>query len=81
MSTRRLFPRHADDKLVGWPLPGTYRKTKTEEGPSAVITCPDCKKPGSLSGSHEIRDNGYVEPSVVCPCGFHEFIILADWEI
>lgn len=76
---RRVFTRHTSDELVGWPLPGNYRKTKTEDGPSAVICCPDCKLPGSISDSHEVLENGDVEPSVVCPCGFHEFITLADW--
>ncbi len=34
---------------------------------------------------HQIADDGTVSPSVVCDhppdgCGFHQFIILEDWE-
>lgn len=47
-----------------------------------VIECPGCGN--SLLGvsSHEIEENGNVNASVVCPykdCGFHEFVVLEDW--
>ena len=63
-----------------WPEPGTYRKTDVGGGRfSAVISCPECKTTGSLQGSHEVAPDGAVTPSVVCDCGFHEFIELAGY--
>lgn len=44
------------------------------------LYCPGCGRSGHLGG-HEIRPDGAVSPSVVCPfeCGFHAFVILDGW--
>lgn len=44
-----------------------------------IVYCPDCG--GGLLGdsTHRIEENGDVNNSVVCPCGFHEFIKLEGW--
>lgn len=49
---------------------------------SAVIKCPLCGFDGRLT-SHTIKQNGDVNPSVVCPnedCSFHEYITLEGWK-
>ena len=48
---------------------------------AAVVACPSCGRPFSLSpGIHVIEEGGVVSPSVVCPyrpCGFHASVRLA----
>ncbi len=69
-------------KEGSWPTNATYRKTqiKIPPGFSAVISCPHCGVVGSLDESHDIHANGEVYPSVVCHCGFHDFIILEGYD-
>jgi len=64
-----------------WPVRGTYRRTHNPGAGvhSAVISCPSCGLVGSLSGSHDVRADGEVQPSVVCACGFHEHITLEGY--
>lgn len=67
----------------GKPEKGTWHGGKKSTGVrTALLSCPDCGKIGSL-GDHKIAANGAVSPSVVCPtegCRFHEWIILDGWE-
>ncbi len=65
-----------------WPVQGTYRRTNNPGANvhSAVISCPGCGVVGSLSGSHDVHADGTVQPSVVCTCGFHEFITLEGYD-
>lgn len=72
----QLIPRGDVDLDKGsWQGGITYAGIKT-----ALISCPKCGQIASLS-YHEIDDNGFVSPSVVCPneCGFHEYIQLSLW--
>lgn len=56
---------------------------KKEDGSiTALVKCPGCGRHASLS-AHEIRHDGSVFPSLVCPydgCEFHEFVKLEDWD-
>lgn len=69
-------------KTGTWPGKGQYRKTSTQNPPgfSAVISCPGCGVVGSLDESHDVHADGTVQPSVVCTCGFHDFIVLEGYE-
>lgn len=61
--------------------PGTWKGLKTQSGRSASITCPKCSLLCVLT-DHEIKADGLVNPSVVCPspdCDFHEFVVLNGW--
>jgi hypothetical protein len=63
-------------------IPGTWKGLKIEAGRSASLTCPECENLAVLI-DHEIKADGSVNPSVVCPtdgCKFHEFVILKDWK-
>lgn len=63
-------------------LPGTWKGLRASGKRSASFTCPRCGKIASLI-RHTVRDDGTVEPSVVCPakgCLFHAFIRLIGWE-
>ncbi len=60
---------------------GTWKGLKLAAGGrSASFTCPACGLTGALT-HHEIREDGVVLPSVVCPgtCTFHEHLKLEDW--
>ncbi len=63
---------------------GTWKGLRLAAGKcSAGFTCPRCGLTGSLA-DHEIRPDGTVSPSVVCPgegCDFHAFIRLGGWKI
>lgn len=67
-----------------WKERGTWVKVTTVLGVTACISCPQCGTSGSLSRSGadgwKIAADGTVTPSVVCECGFHEFIRLEGWE-
>lgn len=55
-----------------WEWPDGYEKP--------IVYCPNCGG-GLLAGfsSHRFEDNGDVNNSVVCPCGFHEWIHLEGY--
>jgi hypothetical protein len=58
------------------------RGKKKDGSITALVKCPGCDRHASLSG-HEIKDDGCVHPSLVCPrdgCEFHEFVKLEDWD-
>jgi hypothetical protein len=69
---------------------GTYKPCRLEEGRlTANIICPDCGTMLCLN-PHQVSADGTVNPSVVCDCGFHEYIVLcgfheyivlADWQV
>mgnify|MGYP001585355684 CR=1 FL=1 len=43
------------------------------------IQCPKCDEWGDLI-DHSINDEGFIEPSVICPeCEFHSMIALKDF--
>jgi len=62
-----------DEKGCWEQLPGHGKPT---------VYCPNCGG-GLLGGfsSHRFEPNGDVNNSVVCHCGFHEFIHLEDWDL
>lgn len=59
---------------------GVWKGGTVAGGRTALISCPDCGQIASLH-YHEIDENGYVSPSVICHtgCGFHEYIHLSEW--
>lgn len=61
--------------------PGTWKRLRVGTVKSASINCPLCGEMGLLT-DHTIKENGDVEPSVVCPneeCTFHEYVTLVGW--
>lgn len=66
--------------------PGTWKPIEEmespglESAPTATFACPKCGVVGTLD-EHEIRGDGTVTPSVVCPndCGFHDMVVLEGW--
>lgn len=59
---------------------GTWRLWALGAHVRVIVCCPRCGLESTLA--HEVRTNGDVEPSAVCPhegCNFHEFIRLEDW--
>lgn len=61
-------------------VPNTWRRIVCDGVRGVGYTCPNGHA-GVLA--HVIREDGTVQPSVVCPedgCGFHEYIQLADWK-
>lgn len=53
---------------------------KLEAFPLPIVYCPNCG--GGLLGqsSHRIDEQGNVSNSVICPCGFHEWIKLENYD-
>ena len=76
----QVVPLTRNVDLDDWPA-GQYRRTRVQLPPgfSAVITCPACGERGSLHDSHDVHADGTVQPSVVCPCGFHAYITLEGY--
>jgi hypothetical protein len=58
---------------------GTYKHCRANGRSTANIVCPDCGLVSCLD-PHNIDKDGNVTPSVVCDCGFHEYISLVDWK-
>ena len=78
--SQTVLTRNKD--FENWPA-GQYRRTQQQEplgSFSAVITCPGCGVRGSLSATHDVHPDGVVQPSVLCECGFHEFITLEGYD-
>lgn len=74
-ATRDRLPRLAD---MNAPLGGWFF-WKLDEQPDAVcFRCPDCRSNGLLR-LHSIKPDGEVNASVVCSCGYHEFVVLDLW--
>ncbi len=47
----------------------------------AIIRCPVCGLLSTIGSNHEVRADGSVSPSYVCPhaCSWHVMIKLAAW--
>jgi len=61
--------------------PGTWKSVDLGERISASFTCPLCGQLGTLE-DYEIKTDGIVEPSMICPsgvCSFHDHIQLVGW--
>jgi hypothetical protein len=60
--------------------PGTWWPVVLDRKRIGSICCPGCGTVGNLA-DHEIRDDGTVHPSCVCPedCGFHDYVQLVGW--
>lgn len=62
--------------------PATWSLATGQGGFTALVNCPLCGRPGSLSRHHTIQSSGNVVPSVVCgfeDCEFHAYVFLEDW--
>lgn len=49
---------------------------------TAYVECPKCGQYAGLS-DHEIKEDGTVDPSMVCPnkgCDFHDYVKLEEWK-
>lgn len=65
---------------AGLGVPGTWHGGMKADGSrTALLCCPDCKAISTLTG-HEIKIRGFVSPSLVCRCGWHEFVQLGGWD-
>lgn len=60
--------------------PGTWIRVTLDNVDTARVSCPACGKVGLLA-DHVIDGKGEVLPSVVCDCGYHEFIVLEGWPL
>ena len=58
--------------------PGTWRRIRLDGEPTALFVCPNCGHRSALS-THTIKRDGEVTPSVVCDCGFHDWVKLTGW--
>lgn len=67
-----------------WPGKGEWAKRTIDGKVTAEIACPLCGNFGSLR-DHDIKEDGTVSPSIVCPyekeygCKFHDWGKLAGW--
>ena len=70
-----LIVEKGREKGQWWPL----RVLQGTSGyNSATFKCPKCGVKGGLE-EHTIAEDGSVSPSVLCNCGFHEWLRLEDW--
>lgn len=60
------------DKGQWWPLQAA------DQIVSASFVCPVCELRAYLT-DHEIAEDGTVTPSVLCDCGFHDYLKLIGW--
>lgn len=64
-----------------WDDKGVWKRGLRDGILTATMSCPGCGKGASLT-DHEIKPDGTVHPSVVCPhdgCEFHEHLRLEGW--
>lgn len=57
-------------------------RSPEDGGRTTTLRCPECGQPAGLF-DHEIKEDGTVHPSVVCPydgCSFHDYVRLEGWE-
>ena len=65
-----------------WPSRGEWVDGRHTSDSRVMLSCPECGDLGELigpEGTHEIDGSGNVSPSVVCECGFHEFVTLDNY--
>lgn len=70
-------------------LPGTWWFAQDSKTTWALVACPACGDPmpvGKPGCNHSVdwqallhRHEALVHPSMICSCGFHDFVRL-DWE-
>lgn len=47
-----------------------------------IVCCPQCTKLMTIGRNHQVKPDGSVRPSLVCPhppCTFHAFVHLENW--
>lgn len=77
----RTLLHHAAADDAWLVIPGQWRSGTRDGRRTATVSCPDCGRSASLS-DHEIRADGTVTPSLVCPfddCDFHAWVKLEGW--
>lgn len=47
--------------------------------PLVQARCPKCEVWGDVI-DHNIDDEGFINPSVICECGFHAMVALKDFQ-
>lgn len=57
---------------------GTWRRVGLDGAITAMLVCPQCGARSALT-THKIHGDGEVHPSVVCDCGFHDWVRLVGW--
>lgn len=76
-----LDPELTNDEKIpkrGFWKPGRAALNKR----TALVSCPGCGTILSIR-AHTIKDDGHVEPSLVCPmddCNFHDYVELVGWK-
>jgi hypothetical protein len=74
---------------------GQWWPVNVQDKDAAIYYCQNCGSPMGIF-AHQIKPDGYIEPSVVCPhvktapdmiptvvcvkCDFHEWVRLIGWE-
>ena len=77
MALRRF--KYDDD---GTRKAGTWARVIRNGKSIAQIVCHNCDLAGTLDpGHYTINAAGEISPSVVCGCGYHEFIELEGWPL
>lgn len=80
MNPEKAILRRAPDRRIPTE-PGTWAAIYDTRGDfgTVAIACPQCGAGSALE--HEILADGTVKPSVVHPCGYHEFVTLEGWDL
>lgn len=84
MTVVRKIYQKALDKLENgtWGIYGVPISNYAPKGETVIFKCPNGHI--GMLDDHTIKDDGEVNPSVVCPkdgCDFHEWITLEGWSI
>lgn len=82
MSTHVLIPY--DNHAGLWSLYQQAIKPSWALGRRNGVVCAflvcQCGTRAPLQPTHTVADNGVVSPSVVCDCGYHEHIVLQNYQ-
>lgn len=62
-----------------WGEPGTWCRGTLDGEAVVFLSCESCGRTGPLV-EHKVDDDGIVEPSIVCDCGYHRFARLKHWD-
>ncbi len=60
------------------PMQGTWAPVTLDNKATARIGCPGCGQAALLD--HTVDENGDVNPSLLCDCGYHEYVHLCNWD-
>jgi len=67
-----------EEKRGGWYMLELDLNDGSEKQEAPVFRCPKCLTLSALR-LHSISLAGEVDASVLCSCGWHQYVILQDW--